>query len=78
MNYMDYYNACDTRANKGLDVLTEYLKSKKELRWIEIVSEKITTIDVELVVIEPFLHKDGILTEFIGTWEFNNKGFLIE
>lgn len=31
MNYMDYYNACDSRANKGLTELEDYVDSTKDL-----------------------------------------------
>ena len=73
MNYMDLYNACDCKANKGIEKLKEYVNGNKELIYTESEWNGITSIEVEY-----FADNDCILTEFLGCWEFNEKGMLIE
>lgn len=75
MNYMDLYNACDSMANKGLDELKKYLQTAKNLLWTESKCFGITTIEVEYFI---DMDNDCILTDFLGCWEFNDKGMLIE
>lgn len=73
MNYMDLYNACDCRANKSLTELEEYVNSNKNLIYTTSEWNGIVTVEVEY-----FADDDCILTEILGVWEFNDKGFLIE
>ena len=73
MNYMDLYNACDIRANKGLKVLEEYLNGNDNLTYFKIQGERITTLEVEY-----WLDHNHSVNDVLGVWEFNDKGFLIE
>jgi len=70
---MDLYNACDTRANKGLEELLKFLKNTKGFLWIRSEWNGIISIDVEC-----FVDNKSVTTEFLGCWEFNEKGQLIE
>lgn len=73
MNYMDLYNACDCKANKGLSELEKYVEGIKILTYTTSEWNGIITTEVEY-----FIDKDCIRTEMLGVWEFNDKGFLIE
>lgn len=73
MNYMDYYNACDCRANKGLEELKKFIFETKDLLLTESKWNGIISIDVEY-----FVDNDCVVTELLGCWEFNEKGKLIE
>lgn len=73
MNYMDLYNACDCRANKGIEELKKYVNGIKDLIYTESEWNGITTIEVEY-----FIDDECILTDTCGVWEFNEKGMLIE
>lgn len=73
MNYMDLCNACDIRANKGLEELKKFIFETKDLLLTESKWNGITTIEVEY-----FVDNDCVITEFLGCWEFNEKGQLIE
>ena len=73
MNYMDLYNACDSKANKGIEKLKEYVNGNKELIYTESEWNGITSIEVEY-----FIDNECILTDMCGVWEFNEKGMLIE
>jgi hypothetical protein len=70
---MDLYNACDSRAKKGLEELKKYIYNTKDLLLTKSEWNGITTIDVEY-----FTDNDCILTEFLGCWEFDIKGRYIE
>lgn len=73
MNYMDLCNACHCQANKGIEELIKYLKTNEELLWTESKWNGITTIEVEY-----WCDDDHIISDMLGIWEFNDKGFLIE
>ena len=73
MNYMDLYNACECRANKGLEELKKFIFETKDLLLTESKWNGIISIDVEY-----FVDNDCVVTEFLGCWEFNEKGQLIE
>lgn len=74
MEYMDLYNACDCRANKGLEELKKFIFFEtKDLLLTQKEWNGITTIEVEY-----FVDNDCVITEFLGCWEFNEKGQLIE
>lgn len=73
MEYMDLYNACDCRANKGLEELKKFIFETKDLLLTKSEWNGITTIEVEY-----FVDNDCVVTELLGCWEFNKKGQLIE
>ena len=73
MNYMNYYNMCDTKANQGLEELEKYLNGTKDLLYTKGIGDKIITIDVEYGTDD-----DCTCTEFLGTWEFDINGKFIE
>lgn len=77
MEYMDLYNACDCRANKGLEELKKYVDGNKELIYTEIGDGEnvhgIITIEVEY-----WADEEHIITEILGVWEFDSKGRCIE
>lgn len=73
MEYMDLYNACECRANKGLEELKKYIFNTKDLLLTQSEWNGITTIEVEY-----FIDNDCVLTETLGCWEFDSKGRCIE
>lgn len=74
MNYMDLYNACDCRANKGLEELMNFVFFEtKDLLLTKSEWNGITTIEVEY-----FVDNDCVVTELLGCWEFDSKGRCIE
>ena len=73
MNYMDLYNACECNAKKGLEELKNFVYETKDLLLTENKNNEIITIDVEY-----FIDNDCVLTDYLGCWEFDNKGRYIE
>lgn len=73
MNFMDMYNACECKANKGLECLKEYLRTQENLMWTETTNDNIITIEVEY-----FIDDDKVCTDMLGVFEFNLKGRCIE
>ena len=73
MEYIDLYNACDCRANKGLEELKKYVYETKDLLLTQSEWKGITKIEVEC-----FIDSDCVVTEFLGCWEFDSKGRCIE
>ena len=74
MNYMDLYNACDCRANKGLGELKNFVFFEtKDLLLTQKEWNGIITVEVEY-----FIDDDCVSTEILGVWEFDSKGRCIE
>ena len=73
MNYMDLYNACECNAKKGLEELKKFVYETNDLLLTENNNNEIITIDVEY-----FIDNDCVLTDYLGCWEFDDKGRYIE
>lgn len=73
MEYMDLYNACDCRANKGLEELKKFIFETEDLILTQKEWNGIITVEVEY-----FIDNDCVITEVLGVWEFDSKGRCIE
>lgn len=73
MEFINLYDMCDIKAQKGINELKKYVNSIKDLIYTEIEEDNIITITIEY-----FIDDDCILTDLLGVWEFDINGNFIE
>ena len=66
-------NICEEKAKEGIEVLKEYINGTKDLLYTEEENDGIISIEIEC-----FCNDDCGLTDFVGCWEFDENGELIE
>lgn len=75
---MSYYNECRVHAENGLDELIEFLERQKELIYTKEIEKGCGKYGDDIICIEVEVLDDNEGVDFIGTYEFDEKGRFIE
>lgn len=70
---INLYDMCEEKAKQGLDTFKKFLNNTKDLLYTVIEQDGIGEVEVEY-----FADEDCILTEFLGSWEFDDEDKFIE